>query len=166
MKKILITTALLGGVGLFGYSIYSFYKKQAELLKQFTWKLKSFNFTEISENLVKATIIIRFESISDIELTVTKMYLDIGLNGHNVGYITDVNPFVLPARGYNDIPINVTINPQYILSNIADIALYATKQKDANISIKGNVSIKSGFIAVTVPINCDCSMQKLDCNCA
>jgi len=165
MKKGLITIAILSGIGIFGYSIYNFYKKQADLLKQFKWKIIDFNLTDWSEDLIKGVISFRFESISDVEITINEFYLDLYFNGKKVGYIQDVSKFIIPAKGYNDIPFEFTLDPQFIIKGLVDIVAYATKQKDATITLDGYVNLKSGFIGATVPIKCNCSVANLDCNC-
>jgi len=166
MKKALITTAILGGVGLLGYSIYRFYKKQFDLLKDFKYEVLSFNLDQLTLNNVTGKIKFRFHSVSDIEIMVNEFYMTFGLNNENIGYIQDSGTsHIIPAKGYNDLEFAFELNPQFIIKNAVDIIAYATKQKDALITLDGNISVSSGFVHTTVPIKCNCSIQKLSCEC-
>lgn len=165
MKKVIIGVLSIGGIGLVAYGLYSYFKKQASLLKQFKWKLKEFNLDTITPQLVKGSVTIRFTSISDLEFLITEFILKVYINGQEAGYVNDIAQSVIPANGYSDIPISFSIDPQYLLTDVSDILAYSLKQKDAIITLNGYVSVKSGFVSATIPINCDCSIQKLDCNC-
>lgn len=165
MKKVLVGVFSIGGIGLVAYGLYSYFKKQATLLKDFKWKIQSFNLDTISLQLIKGSVTIRFSSISDLEFLVTEFILKVYINGQEAGYVNDITQSLIPAQGYSDIPIAFTLDPQYLISDVSDILAYSMKQKDAIITLNGYVSVKSGFVSATIPIKCDCSIQKLDCNC-
>jgi LEA14-like dessication related protein len=163
MNKGLTAVAIIGGISLFGYGLYKYFTRQIDLLKQFNWKVLDFSLDTLDLKVIKGTIKFRFSSISDVELEINKFYLDVYANGERVGYIEDVNTFIIPAKGYTDIPFAYTINPQFIIKNIVDIIAYTTKQEDAIITFDGYIKIKSGFISATVPIKSDCSVKNLEC---
>ena len=165
MKKVLVGLFSIGGLGLVAYGLYSYFKKQTTLLKDFNWKILTFNLDTITLQLVKGNVIIRFSSTSDLEFLIQEFILKVYINGQESGYVNDVAQSLIPANGYSDIPISFTINPQYLITDVSDILAYTLKQKDAIITLNGYVSVKSGFVSATVPIKCDCSIQKLDCNC-
>lgn len=163
MNKGLTAAAIIGGVSLFGYALYKYFTKQVDLLKQFNWKVLDFTLDTIDLKVLKGTIKFRFSSISDVELIINKFYLDVYVNGERVGYIEDVNTFIIPSNGYTDIAFAYTVNPQFIIKNVVDIVVFTTKAKDAIITFDGYAKIKSGFISATVPIKSDCSVKNLDC---
>lgn len=163
MKKGLTALAIVGGISLFGYAIYRYFVKQVDLLKEFSWKVIDFNFDVADLQVIKGVIKFRFASIADLELTISKFYLDVYINGDRVGYIEDVSTFIIPAKGYNDIPFSYTINPQYVIKNIVDILAYSTKLKDAIITFDGYAQVKSGFISATIPIKSNCSVKNMEC---
>ena len=165
MKKVWVGLLSIGGIGLVAYGLYSYFQKQATLLKDFKWKIQSFNLDTISLQLIKGSVTIRFSSISDLEFLVTEFILKVYINGQEAGYVNDITQSLIPAQGYSDIPIAFTIDPQYLITDVSDILAYTMKQKDAIVTLNGYVSVKSGFVSATVPIKCDCSIQKLDCNC-
>ena len=166
MKKVIVGLLSIGGIGLVAYGLYSYFVKQATLLKDFKWTLLSFNFDSFTTELVKGNIVIRFSSTSDLEFQITQFILKVYINGQESGYVNDISPALLPAHGYSDIPIAFTVDPQYLISDVSDIVAYTMKTKDAIITLNGYVSVKSGFVTATVPVKCDCSVQKITCDCS
>ena len=166
MKKVIIGLLSIGGIGLAAYGLYSYFVKQTALLRDFKWKLISFNFDTFTTEMVKGNVIIRFSSTSELEFQITQFILKVYINGQESGYVNDINPALIPANGYSDIPISFTINPQYLFSDISDILAYTLKTKDAIITLNGYVSVKSGFVKATIPVKCDCSVQKISCDCS
>lgn len=160
-----IGIAIVGGVAIFGYAIYRYFKKQINLLYDFEWKAIGLKLDEITGNLIKGAVTFRFTNKADLEIKVTKFYLDLYFNGEYVGYIEDSREFVIPSRGYNDIEFSFSINPQLFLRNVVDILAFLTNKKDGVIGLKGYVTAKSGFVKTTVKINCDCSVKDMDCSC-
>ena len=160
-----VLVAILGGLALIGGSIYAYIKKQTDLLYDFDWKLLDVSFDKVNLQLVKGKVKFRFFNKADIQVVVTKFYLKLYLNKEEVGYIEDVQEFVIPARGFNDISFSYTINPQFLVKNITNIVLGSVSSKDATLTLDGYAKIRSGFIRVTVPILCDCSVKNYDCNC-
>lgn len=164
-KKAIIGTALVGGVGLFGYALYRFYKKQVQLLKDFKWKIIGFNIKSFEANRVTGTIDIRFSSQSDIDILIKNFYLDIFINEVYVGYILDNKENVIPARGYNDLSFDFSFNPQFIFTNALDLVLTGIKSSGTMMRLQGFIKLKSGFVGATVKIDCNCSVKTLECNC-
>ncbi len=168
MKKGLVIGGILTGLGVFGYALYRFYKKQFELIKQFEWKILQFKLDNVSLTNINGTIVFRFKSISDIEIVVKKFILDFYVNEVYVGWVEDTGLAegqVIPANGYNDLTFNFTINPQLVFRDVTEILAFIMKQNDERIQLKGYVQIESGFVKTTVQINCDCSMRNLECSC-
>ena len=168
-KKVVVGSAILGGIAIIGFGIYKYFTKQVDLLKQFQWKIINFKINTLDLNLIKGTITFRFTSISDIEFIINKFYMDFFFNGKMIGYIEDSvlenKANIIPANGYSDITFDFTLNPQLVLTNITDIIAFATAKKDALIGLVGFVDVKSGFLSATVPINCTCTVKDLACSC-
>jgi hypothetical protein len=101
-----------------------------------------------------------------LEFIIEEFILKVYINGQEAGYVNDITTSLIPANGYSDIPFEFSINPQYLLNDVSDILAYTLKQKDAIITLNGYVSVKSGFVKATVPIKCNCSVQKLECDCS
>lgn len=161
----LTTVAILGGLGVIGFGLYRYVKKQVDLLSDFEWSVLNVSFDKVSPNLLKGKVVFRFTNKSDIEITITKFYLDLYLNNEYIGWLEDKTEFVIPARGFSDIPIGFSVNPQLVFKNAIDIVLLTTKLKDAIFSFDGAASVKSGFVSTSVKIKCDCSVKNYDCKC-
>ncbi len=159
LKRTLVGVGILGGLGAFVYAFYAYAKKQAALLDNFTWKMMSLNFDSYDLQSVKGQVQILFTSQSDVEIQIQKFIMDFYFNGAQVGYVEDTTPFIVPARGTAPISFSFTLNPQLVFGNITDIISYAVQKNDAAISLRGFVSIKSGFVSATLPITYDSTLN-------
>ncbi|MBM3201804.1 MAG: LEA type 2 family protein [Chlamydiae bacterium] len=157
--------AIFGGLGIIGFGLYSYFKRQYELLTEFDWKVINLSFDQVSPNLLKGKIVFRFTNKADIEITISKFYMDLYLNNKYIGWIEDRSEFVIPAKGFSDIPIGFSVNPQLIISNVLDIITLSTKLKDAIFSFDGAATIRSGFVSTSIKLKCDCSVKNYDCKC-
>jgi LEA14-like dessication related protein len=167
MKKGLIAVGILGGLGAIGFALYSFYKKQFDLIKQFTYKIVGLDVQTLSETLISGVIKFEFCSISDIEIVVKSFYLDFFVEGVRVGYIEDTSVaegFVIPANGCNVLEFRFAINPRLILGNISDIVLLITKEKKVDVLLEGQVKLESGFVKATVPLKFNCALPDMNCD--
>ena len=155
MKKGLIVAGILGGLGAIGFALYSFYKKQFDLIKQFTYKIVGLDVQQLSETLISGVIKFEFCSISDIEIVVKSFYLDFFVEGVRVGYIEDTSVaegFVIPANGCNILEFRFAINPRLILGDVTDIIMLILKQRKVDLVFDGQVQLESGFVKATVPL--------------
>lgn len=157
--------AIFGGLGIIGFGLYRYFKRQYDLLTDFEWKVISLNFDQVNPNLLKGKIVFRFTNKSDIEITISKFYMDLYLNNKYIGWIEDKSEFVIPAKGFSDIPIGFSVNPQLIISNVLDIISLSTKLKDAIFSFDGAATVRSGFVSTSIKLKCDCSIKNYDCKC-
>jgi hypothetical protein len=157
MKKALL---LLAGLGVLGTGVYLYFKKQMDLISKFTWKISGFKVNKISLTNMDINLNILFTSVADLEAKINRVYLDLFLEGKNVGYVTQTESFIIPSHGTSNIPINISINPQSILTNITNIVLGVTKNKDVKFSIKGFANVKSGFLSTTLPIEYETSLKE------
>jgi hypothetical protein len=157
MKKALL---FIAGLGVLSTGVYLYFKKQMDLISKFTWKISSFKVNKISLTNLDINLNIRFTSVADLEAKVNRVYLDLFLEGKNVGYVTQTESFIIPAHGSSDVPINISINPQSILKNITDIVLGVTKDKDVKFKVKGFADVKSGFFSTTLPIEYETSIKE------
>jgi len=166
LKKGLIALGIIGGLGAIGFALYSFYKKQFNLLKDFEYKIVGIDVQTLSETLISGVIKFQFCSISDIEIVVKNFYLDFFVEGVTVGYIEDTSVaegLVIPANGCNLLEFRFAINPRLILGNVSDILLLIIKQKKVDILLKGQVKLESGFVKATVPLEFNCALPNMDC---
>ncbi len=149
MRKALL---IFGGLSLLGVGLYRYFKKQSDIVKDFTWKVAGFGISKFSFTELSINISILFTSRADLEAKVNKLYLDVFVEGKNVGFISEERSFIIPARGSATIPLNISINPQAIFKNIFDVSLGVARSKDLRFKLDGFANIKSGFISTTVPV--------------
>jgi LEA14-like dessication related protein len=149
MKKALL---YLGGFGLLGGALYMYFKKQANLLLQYKVDIVGVKFGKVTANSVDMVISVKFTSIADLEARVNKMYLDVAVEGANVGYVTNDKTFIIPAKGFSYIDLNITFNPKLILGNVVDIVIGVKKNKDINVDLNGFANVSSGILSTTIPI--------------
>jgi len=157
MKKVLLA---VGGLSLLGFGLYKYFKTQADLLTKFTWKIQGFKIRKFSLQELAIDVTFLFTSVADLEAKIQKLYLDLYLEGKNVGYIMEEKEFIIPAKGSSSIPIFVSINPQAVFKNIIDFTLNIGKNKDVRFKMDGFASIKSGFISTTLPIKYETSLKE------
>jgi hypothetical protein len=157
MKKVLLA---VGGLSLLGFGLYRYFKTQADLLTKYTWKIQGFKIRKFSFEELSIDLTFLFTSVADLEAKVEKIYLDLYLEGKNVGYINEVKEFIIPAKGSSSIPIFVSINPQAIFKNIIEFTLNVAKNKDVRFKIDGFASVKSGFVKTTLPIKYETSLKE------
>jgi len=157
MKKLLLA---LGGLGLLGTGLYLYFKKQSDLLSKFSYKIVGLKIKRITLAELSFDVILLFTNKSAIEAKVNRIYVDLFLEGKNVGYVTQSASFIIPANGSSNIPLSVSINPQSVLLNITDILLGTASKKDMNFSMKGFANIKSGFVSMTMPIEYQTSLKE------
>lgn len=161
MRKYYIAAAILGGLGLFGYSIYRYVKTQAEVLKDFKWQIKSLRFTTFTFSSIRGAVKILFTSKSDIEFVIESFYVDFFFNEKKVGIVDSNEKFIVPANSSTEISFDFVLNPRDIITNIADIAIFSAQKGDAKIKMIGFAKVKSNFVKVTVPIEYESTVKEL-----
>jgi hypothetical protein len=157
MKKALL---IFGGLSLLGFGLYRYFKRQFDLLSQFTWKVSALKISKVTLDNLSLVVTFLFTSNADIEAKVEKVYLELFLQGQSVGFINEEKAFIIPAHGSSQIPINISISPRLILQDIVNISLGVAKDKDVNFSAIGKAYIKSGFISTTLPIEYKTSLKE------
>jgi hypothetical protein len=156
MKK---AALIVGGLTLFGFAIYRYFKYQAELLQKYEWKISGIKVKKFSLNEIALDLTIRFTSQADLEAKVNKIYLDLFLEGKNVGFLKEEKPFIIPAKGSHNITLYVSVNPQIVFKNITDIVLGISKSKDVKFKVDGYADISSGFVSTTLPIKYETTLK-------
>ena len=151
---------IIGGLGLLGFGLYRFFKVQTKALLDFTWKISKVSIVSLTKTELSMDVTFLFTSKADIEAKITRLYLDIYLNGQNMGFISENKEFVLPAHGSSSVPLHISINPQAILRDLINLVLGFVKDKDFMLKLKGFANVKSGFIATTLPIEYETSIRE------
>lgn len=147
IKPILVVS----GIALIGYALYRYYLKQIDFLKDITYQVIGLKIVSISQNQVSMDITTRIYNASNVEATVTEMYLDFLINGIKVGSVNEVKDILILPSKTTDITFNFKFNPRIIGQNILDIISLSVGAKDVTFEAKGYVKLKSSFIATSIP---------------
>ena len=147
IKPILVVS----GIALIGYALYRYYLKQIDFLKDITYQVIGLKIVSISQNQVSMDITTRIYNASNVEATVTEMYLDFLINGIKVGSVNEVKDILILPSKTTDITFNFKFNPRVVGQNILDIISLSVGAKDVTFEAKGYVKLKSSFIATSIP---------------
>ena len=142
---------IFAGVGVIGYALYRYYMKQIQFLKDITYQIVGLKVKSVNINQVSLDITTRVYNASNVEATVTEMYLDVFINGVAVGNINEVKDIVVLPQKTSDVTFNFSFNPRVIGKNVLDIVSLTVASKDVNFDVKGYVRVKSGFLSTTIP---------------
>jgi hypothetical protein len=162
---------LLGLLGVSGVVVY-YYERQAQLLKELTFQLISFNVIGASDDLVKTQFTMRIFSKSTLDANVNNLALDVYINGIKLATATS-DPFVIPAivksttpgvpdlPGYSDVAMKVDFSPKLLVGNLAGLLVGITSMQDFTIHIIGYVEIQEAFLRISVPVDYPTTLQQI-----
>lgn len=157
IKALLIAS----GVGIIGLAIYRYYKKQADLLANYTYKVVGLKVVSITTENIVLDITTRITNNSNVSATITEIYLDAYLNGENVANINEVKDIFVKANGSSDFSFRLAISPKLVLGNIVNIVTLSAATKDLFLNLKGYVRVKSGFLSVSLPFDYENNIKSL-----
>jgi LEA14-like dessication related protein len=157
VKALLIAS----GVGIIGYAIYRYYKKQVDLLANYTYKVVGVKIVSLTTDNVILDVNTRITNNSNVSATVTEIYLDAYLNGETVANINEVKDIFVKANGSSDFSFRLAISPKMVLGNIVNIVTLSAATKDLFLNLKGYVKIKSGFLSISLPFEYQNNIKSL-----
>jgi len=160
-KGAILVGSIIAGLGLFGYALYRYFKVQADLLKNFSYKILDFGIERADFQVVKGQLSVLFKSDADVEVVVKKFIVDFYLNGVRIGYIEDTNEFIVPARSESVIPFQYTLNPQLVFGSAVDIISIALQTNDQIFEVDGYATLKSGIFTVSLPIKYRTTLKEI-----
>mgnify|MGYP003119363054 CR=1 FL=1 len=160
MLSLRTTLLAIGGVG-FAYGIFRFYRTQALILQDITFKVKKVDVIESSYQNVKLLITLSVINPSEINFTITGYDLDVLVNGAKV---SEVNNSKLNERvegmGQNSrVQFYATFSPQQILETDLIVGVLSNLA-NTNIRVIGKVGIsKFGFPFPDYPLDLSLKLQ-------
>ena len=149
--KGLKTVSILAGLGIIGYAIYRYYMKQIDFLKDITYEVRGLKIREFSKQKVSIDVTALIFNASNVEATVTQMYLDVYTNGVKVGNVNEIKDILIKPKQSTLIDFNFSFDPTIIAKNIVDLITISVSSKDIVINIKGYIRVKSGFLSTPLP---------------
>lgn len=145
------TIALLAGLGLIGFAVYRYYKRQVKFLEDITYKVIGFKIKKLSIESVSVDITARIFNASNIEATVKEMYLDAYINEIKIGNVNEVKDILILPQKSSDVTFNFTFDPRLIGANVVSIITGSIAAKDVYFDVKGFLKVKSGFLTLPLP---------------
>jgi len=142
---------IVGGLGIIGYALYRYYMRQLNFLKDITYQVTGLNIKSITASLVSLDISAKIYNASNVEATVTQMYLDVFINDIRVGNVNEVKDILILPQKSTDITFNFQFNPRLIGKNLTDVIFSTISAKDVTIKFNGYVKVRSAFISATIP---------------
>jgi LEA14-like dessication related protein len=149
------------GIGIIGYAIYRYYKKQADLLTNYTYKVVGINIGSITTENIVLDVTTRITNNSNVSATITEIYLDAYINGQNVANINEVKDIFVKANGDSDFTFRLSISPKLVLGNLVNIVTLSSAIKDLILNLDGYIKIKSGFLSVSLPFKYQNNLKSL-----
>jgi LEA14-like dessication related protein len=149
------------GIGIIGYAIYRYYKKQADLLTNYTYKVVGINIGSITTENIVLDVTTRITNNSNVSATITEIYLDAYINGQNVANINEVKDIFVKANGDSDFTFRLSISPKLVLGNLVNIVTLSSAIKDLILNLDGYIKIKSGFLSVSLPFKYQNNIKSL-----
>jgi len=143
----------ISGVGIIGYALYRYYMKQVDFLRNITYQIKSLKIKNISENLVSVDVSALIYNASNVEATVSEMYLDVFINDIKVASVNEVKDILIKPTQSTVIDFNFSFNPRKIGQNLVTLLLSTVTNKSVNLNIDGYVKVRSSFIKTTIPFS-------------
>lgn len=157
MKKALIFVGIAGTVT----AIALYYKKQMELLQNFTYKIIGFGVDHFKMDDALINLTIRVFSQSTLQAEVSDMNLDVFIGDVKVATVSDTNPMIVPAKGYSDVKIKVAFNPKQIGQNAVDLIAGFVSKRDERITMNGYMKIKSSIVKTSIPFTYTTTIKEL-----
>lgn len=152
---------IFGSLAVVGTAGYIYYKKQVEQLQEMNFELINFNVGDITKDPTKAFLTIRIISNSTIDATIKDLFIDVMVNGTKLGTIEETKEFIIPAKGYSDVPLTITYSPKLLLGSALQVLNSYLSAKDFMINLDGFVKIKIAFLSKTVPFRFGTSTKQL-----
>jgi LEA14-like dessication related protein len=157
LKPILVVS----GLSIIGYALYNYYKKQIDFLKDISYKITGIRLVTISQGDVTIEVIMDVYNASNVEATITEIFLDFTMNGVKVGSINESQEFVILPTKTSQVRYNFIFNPSLVFKNIVNIATLTLSLKDVKFVADGYIKVKSSFLSTTVPFTYENTLKNL-----
>lgn len=147
---------IVGGVGLIAYAGYSYYTIQTNLLENSNYQITDITVEAVTLSTLQLNISVEFDNNSSINVTIQQLYLDIYLNGTNVGNVQQVIQSSILPKSSTTIPLiaNVSFSKSFDTAKDTISGLLGLGgSKDVDIKAVGTASIKSGLVSTSVPLS-------------
>ena len=137
------TIALVGGLGVIGFALYRYYKKQVSILEELQYQVVTFKPVELKPNRLSFDITVKVFNPSNIQVRITEMLLDVYLNGTPMGKVNENKDIDLNPGQTTLVTFNFTIDASSVGKTIATRKLV--------VDLRGFIRARSAFISTSMP---------------
>lgn len=159
--KYLKPALIISGLGVIGYALFRYYKKQIDFVKDIQYTISGLKIINISKEDVTLEIFLKVYNSSNVEAKVTEIFLDVMMNGTKVGSINEAEEFTILPTQTTDVSYKFSFNPSLVIKNIVNILTLTVALKDVVIQADGYMKVKSGFLSTTIPFTYQNTLKKL-----
>ena len=159
--KYLKPALIVSGLGVIGYALFRYYKKQIDFVKDIQYTISGLKIVNIAKEDVTLEIFLKVYNASNVEAKVTEIFLDVIMNGTKVGSINESTEFTIMPTKTTEVSYKFSFNPSLVIKNIVNILTLTVALKDVVIVADGYMKVKSGFLSTTVPFTYQNTLKNL-----
>lgn len=159
--KYLKPALIISGLGVIGYALIRYYKKQIDFVKDIQYTISGLKIVNIAKEDVTLEIFLKVYNASNVEAKVTEIFLDVIMNGTKVGSINESTEFIVKPTQTTEVSYKFSFNPSLVIKNIVNILTLTVALKDVVIVADGYMKVKSGFLSTTVPFTYQNTLKNL-----
>jgi LEA14-like dessication related protein len=159
--KYLKPALIISGLGVIGYALFRYYKKQIDFVKDIQYKISGLKIVNISKEDVTLELFLKVYNSSNVEAKVTEIFLDVMMNGVKVGAINESEEFTIKPTQTSDLSYKFSFNPSLVVKNVVNILTLTVALKDVVIQADGYMKVKSGFLSTTIPFTYQNTLKNL-----
>jgi len=159
--KYLKPALIVSGLGVIGYALFRYYKKQIDFVKDIQYTISGLKIVNIAKEDVTLEIFLKVYNASNVEAKVTEIFLDVIMNGTKVGSINESTEFTVKPTQTTEVSYKFSFNPSLVIKNIVNILTLTVALKDVVIVADGYMKVKSGFLSTTVPFTYQNTLKNL-----
>jgi LEA14-like dessication related protein len=159
--KYLKPALIISGLGVIGYALFRYYKKQIDFVKDIQYTISGLKIVNIAKEDVTLDIFLKVYNSSNVEAKVTEIFLDVIMNGTKVGSINESSEFTIMPTKTTEVSYKFSFNPSLVIKNIVNILTLTVALKDVVIVADGYMKVKSGFLSTTIPFTYQNTLKNL-----
>jgi len=159
--KYLKPALIISGLGVIGYALFRYYKKQIDFVKDIQYTISGLKIVNIAKEDVTLEIFLKVYNASNVEAKVTEIFLDVIMNGTKVGSINESTEFTIKPTQTTEVSYKFSFNPSLVIKNIVNILTLTVALKDVVIVADGYMKVKSGFLSTTIPFTYQNTLKNL-----
>lgn len=149
IKKALI----IGGLGLFGFGLYRYFKYQVDLAMNYDYKIKKFEYLGVKGDDVNVSATIQITNNSNFQLTINSFDLDLFFEGKKFADVVSTQVVVIQPKTSFDIKGVGVINVNDLKTSLPVFVKDVFKQKPIDIEVEGQLKINFMKIDSTIVFN-------------